>query len=355
MSDQTPSRQQLVARAAQWIVGLSGDDSAANARARAGFDAWKRADPRHAEAAARMETLLATLGQPHGEPNGKPNGEPNGRRGRPERAALRAALAPAAARQAGKGRRLAATLGLALLLSGAGWLALQGYSPAMLTADLHSRTGQWRSAVLADGSRITLNSGSALRLHFDAHRRAVELLQGEILLQVAHDAERPFVVDTAEGSIRALGTRFVVRRVGVGTELRMLESRTLVRAAAGTGPGIVVHAGERVTLSAGGVGAVDAIDAVSVADGWQRHQLVVQGQPLAAVLDELARHRRGHLHYDAGQIRNMTVSAVLPLDDTDHALRLLLHSFPALRIRTLSPYLVLVDAPVASALPAREK
>jgi transmembrane sensor len=36
---------------------------------------------------------------------------------------------------------------------------------------------------------------------------------------------------------------------------------------------------------------------------------------------------------------------VLPLDDTDRALQLLMSSFPELRIRTLTPWLVLVDAP----------
>jgi transmembrane sensor len=39
------------------------------------------------------------------------------------------------------------------------------------------------------------------------------------------------------------------------------------------------------------------------------------------------------------------VSAVLPLDDTDRALHLLLTNFPQLRIRTVSRYLVLVDVP----------
>ncbi|WP_017876381.1 FecR family protein [Janthinobacterium sp. CG3] len=318
-------------QAAEWIVRLTADDPAERAAAAAGFAAWKRADARHATAAARLEGLLGQMRGPGGA----------GHDSRPARAALNAQFGARA--NVGRGKRLGAALALALLLAGPAWLIMHSYPPAYLAADLRSATGEWRSHQLADGSRITLNSASAVNLRFDRRRRALELVRGEVLVEVAREAGRPFVVETAHGSIRALGTRFVVRRDGAATELTMLESRTSVQAARRPGDGVVVSAGEAVRISADGVGPLARIDAGSVAEAWRQHQLVVQERPLTQVLDELARHRPGRIQYDRQRLAGMTVTAVLPLDDTDRALQLLLHSFPTLRVRTISKYLVLVD------------
>lgn len=70
---------------------------------------------------------------------------------------------------------------------------------------------------------------------------------------------------------------------------------------------------------------------------------MVNDRPLSEVLDELARQRPGRIQYDRARIDGIRVSAVLPLDDTDRALQLLVANFPQLRVRTLTPYLVLVD------------
>lgn len=82
---------------------------------------------------------------------------------------------------------------------------------------------------------------------------------------------------------------------------------------------------------------------VLLVSGWQQRQLVVHKQPLAAVLDALARRHPGRIHYDRAAIAGLRVSAVMPLDDTDRALRLVTHDFPGLRIRVVGPDLVIVD------------
>ena len=268
------------------------------------------------------------------------------------RAEARAALS-AARRPAGKGsaaraaRRATATIAVlaAALLVGAVALGLPSWQPAVLLADVRTGAGEWQTRVLADGSRITLSGGSAVDQQFTATRRVLKLLQGAVLVDVARDPERPFLVQTEEGSIRALGTRFVVERGAGGTDLAMLESKTEARAADSLAPATVVAAGEKVRITAGGVGRSSAVDQHSVADAWRDHQLVVQNRPLAEVLDALARQRRGVIKYDRRQIAAMRVSAVLPLDDTERALQLLLDSFPTLRIRSYTPYVVVVDAP----------
>lgn len=335
-SASTKTTDSFAEQAAAWIVRLSADDEADRAIARAGFEAWKRADLRHADAAADMERLIGQLSRARDSGGGAP-----------ARKALQTAFR-------GQRRRRVRSAGVALLALCAlllpTWLALHSYPPGWLLADLRTNTGVWRTHTLEDGSRITLAGDSAVNWHFDGQRRALELVRGEVLVDVAHDASRPFVVDTAQGSIRALGTRFVVDRDGAVTELTMLQSRVAVRTAAQRALNqeatLVVDAGQRVRIGADSISSATAIDVRSVDDAWRYHQLVIADRPLAEVLDALNRQRPGLIRYDRAALDGIRVSAVLPLDDTDRALQLLLNNFPQLRIRTVTSYLVLVDAPL---------
>lgn len=327
-------------QAAQWIVQLSADDAAEREQARRGFADWIAADPRHAAAAARLQGLLERL-------QAKP-GVTGDQTRRPARSALDAAFQVETRQRRRKLLRGVVTAALMLVLCVPAWFVLKAYPMAYLTADFRTATGAWETRELEDGTRITLNSASAVNLQYDASRRVLKLVQGEILVEVARDPARPFVVETAHGSIRALGTRFVVSRQEDATVLSMLESRVTVRSVGDAdGNETVVSAGQRVRIIAQAVGPVQDIDARSVADAWKFHQLVVRGQPLPQVLEALNRYRPGLISYDRAAIEHINVVAVLPLDDTDRALQLLGQSFPQLRMRRLSSYLVRVDAPAA--------
>lgn len=319
----------IAEQAAHWIVQLSADDEHTRASARAGFAAWKAQDPLHARAAASMESLLGQVHAVRGPSAGDT---------RPARAAL-AAVAPK------RRRHLAAGVAAAMLVVA---VAVAGFAasdrPAWLLADLRSPTGQWRTHTLADGSQLTLSSGTAVNVRFTKGERHVQLVQGEILVEVAKDAHRPFFVDSRQAALRALGTRFTVRQQDDATILSMLESKVAVQLPRHTDT--VVAAGQRTRITAAGAGPLEPFDAASLHDAWRAHQLVVDDRPLPEVLDELARHRPGQLRYDRAQLDHIRVAAVLPLDDTDQALQLLLDNFPQLRVRMLTRYLVMVDAPV---------
>jgi len=326
MNSRLPATPETLAeQAADWIVRLSADDPDERSNAEAGFAAWKQADPRHAAAAVRLETLLARL-----------DGIRDSGSQEPARQALRVT------RPQRTQSRIIAALALTTALLLPGWMALQSSPTNILLADLSTTSGKWSNQTLADGSRLSLSGLTAVDLEFDADTRTIALLRGEILIDVAADNTRPFIVTTEHGSIRALGTRFVVNRQDEATVLHMIKSRVEVSFDRQTQP-LIISAGQSMRFSSNGETELTTIDGDTLESAWQQRQLVVRNRPLAEVLDELSRHRPGLIRYDRTAIAGMNVSAVLPLSDTDRSLQLLVNNFPSLRVRTLTPYLVIVD------------
>ncbi len=212
--------------------------------------------------------------------------------------------------------------------------------PRQWMADVRNGPSQWQTLQLADGSTLTLNGISAANLHFDSQQRRIELLQGEILVEVAHDSTRPFVVQTPQGTLRALGTRFVVKREGDVTVLSMLQSRVAAQSANGQQT-LEVDAGSRALMHANQVRLAGTVEPSSINEAWRRHQLVVENQPLPDVLDEIARHRSGRVQFDRAALQSLRVSAVIPLDDSDQALQLLAQTLP-IRVQSYTPWLIVV-------------
>ncbi|MCB5185751.1 FecR family protein [Methylobacillus gramineus] len=319
------SSTDIAEQAAEWLIQLS-DESSADTQA--AFARWQQADPRHAQAVEQMQGLIGQLeGFQHAST--------------PAHAALKAGMTPSKRRH--KAKPIAGALFTLLALCLPVWIALQHYPLDYLMADISTSTAEWKSQTLADNTHITLNSNSAVDVEFDQHQRVLRLVQGEILVDVAKDAARPFVVKTEHGSITALGTRFVVSHHDHATALAMLESKVMVNSGlADHAAGTLVTQGQSVVFQQDGVGSISTIDADSLNDAWKLHQLVVQDQPLSDVLAILSRHRRGHIQFNPDELHAYRVTAVLPLDNTDHALQLLADSLP-LSVRSYTPWFVLVD------------
>ncbi|MGF6094198.1 FecR family protein [Pseudomonas sp. 18175] len=310
-------------QAAEWMLRLhEGELSEAQ---RLAFECWKQQGPHYAAAAARMEDVISRMQALRGKKS-------------PARAALNAAFAH---QKSHRRKNAVRALVLACSLAIPAAALLVSPYPQQWMADVRNGPGQWQTLRLADGSTLTLNGISAANLHFDGQQRRIELLQGEILVEVAHDSARPFIVQTPQGTLRALGTRFVVKREGDVTVLTMLESRVAAQSV-NAGQALEVAAGSRAVLSEHDVHLAGSIDPASIDEAWRRHQLVVDNRPLSEVLDELSRHRTGMLHFDRAALQKLRVSAVIPLDDSDHALQLLARTLP-IKVRTFTPWLIVVD------------
>lgn len=222
----------------------------------------------------------------------------------PARVALNRAFAPRPAR----GVQAMAVLGLVLC----GWLGLEQLPVWM--ADQRTGVGERLQIALADGSQLQLNSNSAVDVRFDGHQRVIELLQGELWVDVAKDARRPFVVRTDQGTATALGTRYLVKRAPDGTTVvTVIESTVAVKG--DTNEGVKVMAGQRSILDHGRAEPPQAIDDTDP-DAWTRGLLKVNDQPLSDVLQTLASYRHGLVRFDPQALRGLRVSGVFRLDDT---------------------------------------
>lgn len=279
---------------------------------------WLEADATHRQAWARLEKLQGKL------------------------AALPGELARPTLRAVDSRRRESLKLlGLLLLGGGAAGFGWQSEPARRLRAEQCTATGEQRRLRLDDGSSLQLNTGTALNLVYGERLREVQLLQGEVLVQTAADRQtRPFVVHTGQGSIRALGTRFLVRRDGERTQVRVLEHAVEVRTQAAPQAPVRIAAGQQLWFSAEACGAAEPLEAH--ADAWTRGMLVVSDWPLPRFIDELARYRPGLLGCDPA-LSALRISGAFQLADSDALLDNLSATLP-LRIHRISRYWVRVES-----------
>lgn len=204
------------------------------------------------------------------------------------------------------------------------------------SADYATGSGETRDAVLADGSHVWLNALSALDVRFDPLQRLLHLRFGEVLIDTAKDAGRPFLVDTEHGRLQALGTHFSVLQGEDHTELNVFEGRVQVRTASQQVR--IIDAGQQIALNRDGFNPTTAVSPAR--EAWSRGVLLADNLPLGQLVAELNRYRPGHLGCDPA-VAHLPVMGSFPLMDSDHALHLLQAALPV-RVDRLMPWWVTV-------------
>ncbi|MFW9078621.1 FecR domain-containing protein [Pseudomonas sp. P2757] len=306
----------LIDEAAQWMALLQSGD--VSVQERAAFDAWRAADPRHQQIIEQMGGGLNLLRQ-------------SNLRGVSRDSLLHSLNAPSSRRRFISGSL--SVLGIAVLAGllnrRYGWLPEAG--------ELATGTGERREFALEDGSTLTLNARSRVVPRFDNIERLLELRSGELLVDVAKNLTRPFVVETGHGRMRALGTRFLVQRGEDSTRLVMLHSQVEVVTASGARQ--VVEAGESLVFDGQNILALGRSKGQDSA--WVQGRLEVRDRPLSEVIDSLRSYRRGIIHVSP-DVAGLRLSGLYPLDDSDRTLQLLERSLP-IRVTFHNPYWVSIE------------
>lgn len=203
-----------------------------------------------------------------------------------------------------------------------------------LMADASTGVGERRRLVLPDGSELHLNTDSAVDMLFTAETRTLRLRHGEVWVRTAADP-RPFLLESARGEFRPLGTRFSVRQHDHRDVLQVTEGAVMATPRAARHTALRVAAGEQAALTADRVtrlpGSVKSVD-------WLDGVLRVDRMRLADVVAELGRYRHGWIRC-APEVAELPVSGAFQLADTDAALNALALTFPV-RVRYVTRYWV---------------
>ncbi len=177
--------------------------------------------------------------------------------------------------------------------------------------------GEQSERVLPDGSVLHLNTDSQVTIHYSRRERVVDLVRGQALFQVAHEAERGFRVAAGNAQVLDVGTQFDVYRRPAAVLVTVLEGTVAVY----TGPpqlapiALRLGAGFQVEVR-GEVGLPRPVDA-RAAVAWLKRQIVFDDQPLGAVADEFNRYGGTALEIDDDTVRALRISGVFDAYDTD--------------------------------------
>lgn len=311
-------------QAAHWYALLR--DGKAGMQDRLDWEAWLSADKVHLQAWQYIEDISQ---------NFKPLGnQPDSRMAVD---ALSTATHRLSRRRLLAGATVVVTGGI---LGGFIWSQAQLSTSIMaLGANYRTGTGEQREITLADGTRVWLNTASAINVSFDIRERAIELVLGELFIETAQGDTRPFLVETKHGRMQALGTRFNVWRDPVQTRLAVYAGAVEIRTAISRTTRIV-PAGQQVHFNAGDINVSEAAD--DAREAWAQGTMVADNISLGELINELRRYRSGHLGI-ADDVAGLKVYGNFPIGDTDRVLSMLASALP-IRIEQPMPWWTTVKA-----------
>lgn len=290
---------------------------------------WIEADPRHAVAFARMEAAWEAGERLRASP--PPIKAPD--------ASAKPGDKPLVSRRTLIGGAIAASV--AAVSATAAWRFASD-------VDLHhTRLGERRTLTLADGSRIHLNTASAIEVALRRHSRRVRLVKGEALFEVAHDPDRPFLVDAGAARLRAVGTAFNVRIRDTVVELTVTEG---VVAVAETGADVhrpdvpKIAAGDGAVIGSGAM-APTALDPAILRQrtAWQDGVIELDGETLAQAVAEFNRYRGPPIIIGDPRLANLRVGGRFEVDEAEKFLTAVEGSFPVNAIPAADGSILLVS------------
>jgi len=267
-----PLRQTLIdetaaAWAARRLGGAASDE--------AGFARWLAEDPAHEEAYARAEGVWRLMGEGAGSDG--------------LLALRREALQRARARRSGWDRRAVAAgivAAIAAPVGGLWWMRHRAQQGALFQTAL----GEQRTLTLSDGSRVTMDALTVMRVRYTASVRSIDLVAGRAYFEVAHDTARPLRVHAGPRTVTAVGTAFSVRREPRETTVVLAEGKVAVSDHESPVTLAMMSPGQSMLMVDGmGAGRPSSAD-LGRAMAWRNGQMIFDNVALADAAAEMNRY-----------------------------------------------------------------
>ncbi|RYM70457.1 FecR family protein [Serratia liquefaciens] len=153
--------------------------------------------------------------------------------------------------------------------------------------DYLTGTGENKSFYLDDGSKIQLDTASAVNVNYTPLSRIIDLAKGQAYFEVTHNADRPFYVKTNAGLISVLGTVFSVREDG--DRVKVVVSRGHVNVTNLAQQHVDILTGQEAILSKNTM-KKNNIESIANAMSWTQGSLQFDNQKLSDILKEVQRY-----------------------------------------------------------------
>jgi transmembrane sensor len=304
------------AAAGDWLAKRDSGDWTGEDQAR--FERWLSESTLHRVAFLRIEQVWERSARLQALAAGRTPGEI------PPPGAWTQSPSCAPAARVGVWRRLP----LRALTAAAGIIAALGVGFALWPdgSSYHTAVGGMASVPMTDGSKITLNTDSRIRVEEGRLERRVDLERGEAFFEVAPDVKRPFVVRAGNKRVVVLGTKFSVRRDGDDLEVVVTEGKVRIDSA---GPPQAVVAGTVARASDAGV----LLQKESVAEAeqslsWRTGTLVFRDVTLAEAVAEFNRYNTRKIVIDDSTVGALAVAGSFRADNVEAFVRLLSRGYP---------------------------
>jgi len=308
--------QQVVKQAIHWLLRLRNNHG--NARLSRQCEAWRAEHHEHELAWQRVQSLQAELSHNLRAVPG-----------------AHVALNTLENSAQGLGRRQALKLlSGALLMGSAAWVARDTSTWQQWSADYATATGERRGFQLPDGTRIELNTASAVDLDYTAQQRLIKLTRGEIIVTCGGNDQgaafnRVLRVQSRHGTYEPVDARFILRQESDCTRLSVTAGRVAIHTG---GTSVEALAGQTYLVDHHQVRPAPPLD--MDAGAWVDGLIVTRNMRLGDFLSEVGRYRQGFLTC-ASDVADLRLSGVFRLHDTDKLLAILPQTLPVqLRYRT---------------------
>jgi transmembrane sensor len=211
--------------------------------------------------------------------------------------------------------RKMAVMATLLLSSAITWLIDPVYDTRQIATDI----GQTSTLSMADGSRIYLNTNSALQIESRLFSRRMTLTRGEAGFDVTH-TYRSFVVQANRTVVTDIGTVFDVRNEDGGVRVSVQQGAVEVRTDSGQSQTLTTN---QMLLSADG--KLQRLPDLNAEQNgaWRRGKLYFDGTPLRQALLDMQRYMTQPIRLADARIGDLRLSGEYDIKDIDDLLKVL--------------------------------